>query len=78
MSPEVVSIVLVGVGGQGTLLATQITARAALLAGRGGDGRGRGRGGAPGPSRGRVAARFAPATPRPSTVRAKALSDWGL
>jgi indolepyruvate ferredoxin oxidoreductase beta subunit len=33
MSPEVVSIVLVGVGGQGTLLATQITARAALLAG---------------------------------------------
>lgn len=33
MSPEVVSVVLVGVGGQGILLATQITARAALLAG---------------------------------------------
>jgi indolepyruvate ferredoxin oxidoreductase beta subunit len=33
MNPEIVSVVLVGVGGQGILLATQITARAALLAG---------------------------------------------
>jgi indolepyruvate ferredoxin oxidoreductase beta subunit len=33
MSTEIVSVVLVGVGGQGILLATQITARAAMLAG---------------------------------------------
>jgi indolepyruvate ferredoxin oxidoreductase beta subunit len=33
MSPEVTGIVLVGVGGQGILLATQIAARAAMAAG---------------------------------------------
>ena len=33
MPSEVMSVVMVGVGGQGILLATQITARAALLAG---------------------------------------------
>jgi indolepyruvate ferredoxin oxidoreductase beta subunit len=33
MHSEVVSVVMVGVGGQGILLATQVTARAALLAG---------------------------------------------
>lgn len=33
MRSEVTSVVMVGVGGQGILLATQITARAALLAG---------------------------------------------
>ena len=33
MTPEVVSIVIVGVGGQGILLGTQVAARAALAAG---------------------------------------------
>ena len=33
MNPEVTSIVIVGVGGQGILLATQVAARAALISG---------------------------------------------